>query len=157
MGLFKWKRRRKAEAKEQEKYPAEWIRYPHLPPIEEGARGKHEMTKHEMTRIKIIVFELDQPTSIDQLQRLAESICKLGVKTILLGPDVKMKILKPENTEKEEDREDMVLVERDEWERLKGIEEGLKAMIQRMGAEATSAAINSVAKYGKLYKELAKK
>lgn len=52
---------------------------------------------------------------------------------------------------------DMVLVERDEWERLKGIEEGLKAMIQRMGAEATSAAINSVAKYGKLYKELAKK
>lgn len=52
----------------------------------------------------VIVFELDQPASIDQLQRLNESMGKLGVKAIVLEPGAKMKVLKP--TEKEEDRED---------------------------------------------------
>jgi len=42
VGLFKWKRRRKAETKAQEKIPTEWIRYPHLPPRAEGPGKKYD-------------------------------------------------------------------------------------------------------------------
>jgi len=52
----------------------------------------------------------------------------------------------------------LTVVWRDELERLKRIEDGLKAMLERMkNPELVSAAIQSVAKYGELYKELAKK
>lgn len=50
----------------------------------------------------------------------------------------------------------LTVVRRDELERLKQIEDGLKAMLERMkNQELVSAAIQSVAKYGELYKELA--
>jgi len=50
----------------------------------------------------------------------------------------------------------LTVVRRDELERLKQIEDGLKAMLERMkNPELVSAAIQSVAKYGELYKELA--
>lgn len=50
----------------------------------------------------------------------------------------------------------LTVVWRDELERLEQIEDGLKAMLVRMkNPELVGAAIQSVAKYGKLYKELA--
>jgi len=50
----------------------------------------------------------------------------------------------------------LTVVRRDELERLKQIEDGLKAMLERMkNPELVGAAIQSVAKYGELYKELA--
>ena len=50
----------------------------------------------------------------------------------------------------------LTVVRRDELERLKQIEDGLKAMLERMKTpELVGAAIQSVAKYGELYKELA--
>jgi len=63
----------------------------------------------------------------------------------------------PANKLRQLEEAGLTVVWREEWERLKQIEDGLKAMVKRMGAELVGAAIQSVAKYGELYKELAKK
>ena len=61
----------------------------------------------------------------------------------------------PANKLRQLEEAGMTVVWREARERLKQTEDGLKAMVKRMGAELAGAAIESVVKYGELYKELA--